>query len=395
MSRIQFAFLEPVDVLLLRGNRGYGEAGCYGESYAPPPPSVIAGALRSRILLDDAADLSAFAQGRLRHPAIGTPDEPGSFRVMEFHVGRRYVAGRLEALAPLPADLAVFHENGRPVLRAMHPLELPFQGGALSDSYPLPKRPVLAEKSRGKAVGGYWLTERALRGYLAGRLPQGGDLVRTEALWGTEARVGVGLDPDKRSALEGRLFTTEAIAMTRRLSPNDTQQFDAGFLVGVEGCDLPQGGMLRVGGDGRAMAIHPAGEYQFPEPDYEAIARAGGCRMVLASPGVFQDGWLPTGVERDGGRWRFELHGVRARLVAARLPRAGLISGWDLARETPKPALRVAPTGSVYWLEGLEANADQLRKLVRAGLWSELYLDPVRRAEGFNRIWLAEWMRQE
>lgn len=395
MKSVQFAFLEPVDVLFLRGNRGYGEAGSYGESYVPPPPSVIAGALRSRILADGAADLAAFAQGKLRHLAIGTPDEPGTFRVIEFHLARRFAGGRLEALVPLAADLAVFHEQGRPVVRAMHPVELPYQGGALSDSYPLPKRPVLPETSRGKPAGGYWLTERALRDYLAGRLPQGGDLVKTESLWQTEARVGVGLDPEKRSAFEGRLFTTEAIAMTRRLSPNDSQQFDTGFLVGVEGCDVPQAGMLRVGGDGRAMAVRPAGEYQFPEPDYEAIARARRCRMVLASPGVFAQGWLPTGVEPEEGEWRFELHGVRARLVAARVPRAGLVSGWDLARERPKPALRVAPAGSVYWLEELEGSADQLRELAWHGLWSEQYRDPVRRAEGFNRIWLAEWTKTD
>jgi CRISPR-associated protein Cmr3 len=45
----------------------------------------------------------------------------------------------------------------------------------------------------------------------------------------------------------------------------------------------------------------------------------------------------------------------------------------------------------VYWLDQLEATPETLRRLVDEGLWSEQALDPQRRAEGFNRIWFAEW----
>ncbi len=401
MKGVEFRFLEPVDVLFLRGNKGYGDPGSYGESYVPPWPSVIAGALRSRILAGDGFDLAAFAEGKVRHPAIGTPEAPGACRVVAFHLARRWPSGQPEALVLPPADLVItkaaqFGQHP-PVIsvHAMRPVPLPGAGDALLDSYPLPLRPVLAEKSRLKPAGGYWLTEHALRAYLAGRLPEPGDLVEAKQLWQTEPRVGVGLDPGKRSAYEGRLFTAEAVAMARRILPQDAAGFDVGFLVGVAGCAVPREGMLRVGGDGRAMALRALDEYAFPEPDYEAISRARRCRMILASPGVFAHGWLPTGVERVDGEWRFELYGVRARLVAACVPRAEWISGWDLARERPKPARRAAPAGSVYWLDDLEASAEQLRALVEGGLWSELYMDPIRRAEGFNRIWLAEWMKEE
>lgn len=394
MRDAQYRFLEPVDVLFLRGNKGYGDPGCYGESHVPPWPSVIAGALRTRILVDDGADLAAFARGGVMHPTIGKPDEPGSFGIVAFHLARRFPDRRVEALVAPPADLVITrHKESGPAVSALRPVRLLKDG--LLDSYRLPLRPVLAERSRAKPEGGYWLTEAALKAYLAGRLPRPNDLVHTAQLWKRDPRVGVGLDPDKRSAAEGRLFTAEAVAMTPGRWSGARDGFQAGFLVGVAGCEPPRGGMLRVGGDGRAMAVHALEQYAFPEPDYEAIARARRCRMVLSSPGIFADGWLPTGIERCDGEWCFELRGVRARLVAACVPRAELISGWDLAREQPKPALRVAPAGSVYWLDELEASADQLRALAEGGLWSELYLDPMRRAEGFNRIWLAEWMKEE
>lgn len=401
MKGVEFRFLEPVDVLFLRGNKGYGDPGSYGESYVPPWPSVIAGALRSRILAGDGFDLAAFAEGKVRHPAIGTPDEPGTFRIVAFHLARRWPSGQPEALVLPPADLVVtkaaqFGQHPPEIsMHAMRPVALPGAGDALLDSYPLPMRPVLAEKSRRKPARDYWLTERALRAYLAGRLPDPKDLVHSSELWKSDPRVGVGLDPGKRSAYERRLFTAEAVTMARRILPHDSERFDVGFLMGVAGCEVPREGMLRVGGDGRAMAIRALDGYAFPEPNYEAIAQARRCRMILASPGIFADGWLPTGVERVDGEWRFELYGVRARLVAACVPRAEWISGWDLARERPKPARRVAPAGSVYWFDELEASPQDLRRLAEEGLWSELYLDRVRRAEGFNRIWLAEWTKEE
>jgi len=82
---------------------------------------------------------------------------------------------------------------------------------------------------------------------------------------------------------------------------------------------------------------------------------------------------------------------VRGRLVSAAVPRAQTVSGWDLAAWQPKPAQRAAPSGSVYWLDQLEATPEALGKLVAAGLWHEPCADPQRRAEGFNRFSFAVW----
>ena len=85
------------------------------------------------------------------------------------------------------------------------------------------------------------------------------------------------------------------------------------------------------------------------------------------------------------------LPGLRARVVAAALSRAETISGWDLAQQCPKPAMKAASAGSVYWLEDLESSADALRKLVTHGLWMDPCEDTARRAEGFNRFSFATY----
>lgn len=373
-------FIEPLDVLFLRGNKLFGDPGSHGESLVPPWPSVAAGALRSRMLADDGVDLAAFGQGRIDHPTLGTPASPGSFTVTAFHLARRFVDGRVELLMVQPADLQISEEAGAVTVHRIQPTAL--AAGLLSSSS-LPLMPVLPESTRGKPAGGYWLTETAWYAYLAGQTPSGESLLNTGQLWGLDHRVGVGLDAEQRCAADGRLFTTQAVAMKKR----EHDGYDVGFLACVAGAEPPQDGLVRFGGDGRGAVLHATGRSVVQGNLVEVCAR-GRCRIVLTTPGLFTDGWRLPGVDEDG---RFELAGVRGKLVCASVPRFETISGWDLARRQPKPAQRVAPAGSVYWLDELDATPDALDKLAVSGLWAASCEDASRRAEGFNRFALAAY----
>jgi CRISPR-associated protein Cmr3 len=86
-------FIEPLDVLALRGNKLFGDPGSYGESLVPPWPSVASGAIRSMMLARD-GDPAAFAAGQ-KHPTLGTPTEPGPFTVTAFHVASAHDARAL------------------------------------------------------------------------------------------------------------------------------------------------------------------------------------------------------------------------------------------------------------------------------------------------------------
>jgi CRISPR-associated protein Cmr3 len=219
-----------------------------------------------------------------------------------------------------------------------------------------------------------------------------------------DTRVGVGLEASTRSAAEGRLFTAQAVAFTqrgRKIKDERTGEelianYDVGFVASVAGAEVPTEGLMRLGGDGRGAALHPVKE-PLPEVDLQRILDSRRCRMVLVSPGLFANGWLPTGAKpeekRKDGAVRFELAGVSGWIVCAAVPRFEVVSGWDLANWRPKPALRAAPAGSVYWLELDESvTAEALRKLAERGLWTEEEYDRnPRRAEGFNRLAFAFW----
>lgn len=371
---ISACFVEPLDVLFLRGNQIFGEAGSYGEALMPPWPSVAAGALRSRLLVDDGVDLTAFGRGQIDHPQLGTPAQPGDFAIRGFQLARRR-NDRVELLMPAPADLVIHEANdGSPIVKALRPEPM---HTLIATSNPLAHLPVLTQTERHKPVSGWWLRESGWRNYLRGKAVTADDLEHASQLWRYDERIGIGLQSSTRSVADGKLFTARAIALSEGV----------GFAVTAHGATLPTSGSLRLGGDGRAGQLHSA-ILDRPEADHAAIAKAGRCRIVLTSPGIFPDGWRLPGMETDGS---LSLPGLRARVVAAAVSRAETVSGWDLASRQPKPAQKTASSGSVYWLDKLDATEEALRKLAEHGLWSEPCEDPQRRAEGFNRFSFATY----
>lgn len=376
---IEYRFIEPLDVLFLRGNKLFGGPGSYGECLVPPWPSVAAGAIRSRMLVDDGVDLSEFSRGHIEHPALGTPGNPGVFILAGFYLAKKETNGKVNLLQQAPSDLTFTSDNtGTLSVNGLYP-----QVVNLPSSYPLGHLPVLAQgRQRKKPESGYWLTRAGWSAYLQGQTPTADQLVHSSALWSTDSRVGIGMNAATRSVDQGKLFTAQALSL----------KTGVGFVAAVQGAQPPTQGLLRFGGDGRGAVIMNAG-MDLPEPDYQAISQAGRCRLVLTTPGLFPEGWTLPGTGADS---RITLPGgITAKLVSAAVQGAEILSGWDLAgkngRGQPKTAQRVAPTGSVYWLDNVKATPEALRKLAENGLWNEPCEDPVRRAEGFNRCAIAAW----
>lgn len=373
-------FIEPLDVLILRGNKLFADAGSHGEALMPPWPSVAAGALRSRMLIDAGIDPAAFAAGRASiapelAAALGSVAQPGSFRIAHFGLARH--AGKdgdhtFEALLPLPADISV-DEHGHAT--ALQPTRL---HAALASSHPLPLPPTLLQSAAGKPKTGLWLTAAGIAAWQQGQALSAAQRhwVAASELWSLDSRLGIALEAGRNTAADGQLYTSEAVA----LKP------DVGFVAHIAGADglIPQGGLLRFGGDGHAASVK-ACTVSLPRADTRALASTQRFRLLLTSPGIFPDGWRLPGMQADG-RWQF--HGASARLASAALPRLETLSGWDVALHRPKPALRAVPTGSVYWLDDFQGDPAALDALAGEGLPLD---DRSRRAEGFNNCLLAAW----
>jgi CRISPR-associated protein Cmr3 len=400
----EYYFISPEDVLMPRGNRAFGSAGEHGEANAMPWPSVFSGALRSALLGQSSEALNDFALGRrpqgAQGAALGTPDEPGDFRLIWASFAR--TDGRtVDPLVPLPADLVAFDsDDGKDTLLALDPTAPP---AGVCSSGELPMRAILRSRKAGKPAPARLINGEGLRSYLAGTTPK--TTLQARELFARELRLGIALDAGARSASEGALYTTEAVRFARRGEPwpdprqrlesvgskNGPSTADTGYLVGVRGGLglLPERGMLRLGGDARP-ARYQRVTVELPQVPPAHIAADNRFRLVLQTPALFRAGWIPNGVRRAGADYRLEREGFRARLACAALPRFEVVSGWDIARMRPKAAQRAVAAGAVYWFDRVEGDARKLVDWVQGGIWGD-NADAARRAEGFNRAWLAVW----
>ncbi len=398
----EYRFIEPLDVLYLRGNKTFGGPGDHGEALMPPWPSIGAGALRSRMLVDEHESLDALKKKepltKLRD-ILGSLEEPGSFRVSFFSLAET-TNGNAEPLFPLPADLFVREDESNPDKPAepvqIAPADIDED---VKSSYPLPLLPVARMAKQAKAMGGVWLTAAGMKNYLVGESVKANHssnkpnhLKRTNELWKIQTRLGIALEAQRRTAEKGQIYTVDTIAMKPKV----------GFIAGVDGANgvVPANGLLRFGGDGRAAAISTCEEEtlkpfaSISEEAIETIDRDGRFRIVLLTPGIFSGGCKLPGLREDN-IWHGP-EGVTAQLVMACVSRAEIVSGWDLAEWKPKPAVRAAPAGVVYWLDNLRGDAATLLRIVREGLWCcmENEIDRQRRAEGFNNALVGVWPKE-
>lgn len=73
-------------------------------------------------------------------------------------------------------------------------------------------------------------------------------------------------------------------------------------------------------------------------------------KLYLLSPSIFEQGWLPDGVDSKTYQWH-PVKGCDAKLVSAAIGKNISISGWDLVKKMPKPLLRAVPAGSIYYFK--------------------------------------------
>lgn len=396
MSAATYFYVCPTDSLFIRGNLAFGDSGEHGASQMPPPPSLFAGAFRSAILGQDVKHMAQFLAGQpmadeARARCLGTYAQPGEFRLSWLSLAGQ-VEGQAapEAVSPIPADLVVLGQAFAPLI----PRSVAAGGPSSGE---LPMRATLFSAKQEKPSTGIYLRGTGLQDHLTGKLPGDATQVAAGHLFHRDPRLGIGLNADSRTAEEGLIYTTEGFAF----SPGADDEGQAspfastGFLVGMEGVAnvLPAQGSLRLGGDGRSAHYQ---RVAFKPPAAANLVANKRFRLVLLSPGLFSQGWLPEGVVQEDGLYQLRGAGFTARLACAAIGRREVVSGWDLHGWKPKPAQAAAPAGSVYWFDEFKGDVGKLAEWAQGGLWPE-NLDAMdtpqkmRRAEGYNLALLGAW----
>ena len=187
-------------------------------------------------------------------------------------------------------------------------------------------KPAPQEKKETESSEGWLVKLEGMREWLAGVVPSHEQFISERQLWVNESRTGVGLIKERRTHVEGRLFTFGFVRLRD------------GVALGFElsGGTLECGRFARFGGESRVAQIEQgpllSTELQTLDPPPSA-----GSVVTLLTPAIFPGGALPDD---------------RHVVTSAAVPRPLLAGGWDLAKHWPKPLRRAVPGGSVYWIEG-------------------------------------------
>ena len=191
----EFHFLQPLDVLYLRGNRLFGDSSATGDAVMPPWPSMAAGALRSQMLVSNGVDSGQFAingvklTGELAQ-SLGTPAEPGTFRLSHFMLAKytpdsvgATPTSRLETKAtqigekaslpqledvywPLPSDVIVISDENEKHIHYLQPQRL---ASSILSSSPCEQIPVFRTEKQAKPDNGLWLNTAGIQVWLNGQ----------------------------------------------------------------------------------------------------------------------------------------------------------------------------------------------------------------------------------
>ncbi len=160
-----------------------------------------------------------------------------------------------------------------------------------------------------------------------------------------EEEVKKGNDGYARKAnSDGGLFQTRGLEFTTKVRQRLALAMHLEYPATIEQKLTP--GLLPLGGERRIVRLEKP-EFEFPNCPQEVIdgiKSSGHCRLVLLTPAYFENGFLPTT--------------LNAKVKAVAINRPQVISGWDFDKRSPKPTRRLAPAGTVYFLQ-LDGDVEQ------------------------------------
>lgn len=201
-----------------------------------------------------------------------------------------------------------------------------------------------------------------------------------------DERTHVSIDSATGTAKEGMLFSTTGLDFTRR-----TSRLERGTLsVKIDMPDnlaqyLPEKFIAPFGGERRLAEFTRCDSDSSLWESPQGLATGNLIRMILATPAIFAQGWLPGWIDARSLEGTIPGTNVRVKLISAVNGRWQAVSGWsyDSRNYGPKPVRRAVPAGSVYFFEVIDGNFDA------GNFWLKSVCDDVKDIhDGFG---LAMW----
>lgn len=327
--------IDPLDTLFFKDGRPFTMSEeTHAKGIFPPYPSVIYGALRSAYFANNPGTLKM----------ANEKDDPTA----DLKIRGLYFLNRQnnEIYLPLPQDCVMAKGAGDSVSL------LQMRDSIVSSC---PTQYVLKGIGDVENVEEGLISRKTLTEYLECSENSFSPIIKLSDadMVLTEPKLGISIDKKKGRAAEGMLYR---IGMKRL---NKLR-----LLVNFEGLKLPENGMMKLGGEGKAVSYQAIEQLKPLVCNYPSDGKR--FKIYLSTPAFFEHGWLPKWIDPQTLEGKTDNPKVRLRLLTAVIDKPSCIGGFDMKKQKPKPMRKTVPAGSVYYFEILEGSfQDALTKFDR------------------------------
>ncbi|XSG75994.1 type III-B CRISPR module-associated protein Cmr3 [Herpetosiphon llansteffanensis] len=380
--------IQPINSLVVADGRPFeNQPGSRAKSLNFPPPSVTVGGFRARAGVKANVDFSAKLSD-LQYANLMAMQVRGPILLKES-------ADLLIPFVAAPAD-ALIRQDGADVtcyrLQPLDPSLFPSEQTDLGNPQN-PDQPSFAlvgsnQVTKGKAPANLprfwnwdglflpWLINPHLHGFDLEQQRATGKMLDLER----DTRTHVAIKASTQIAEDGRLFQTQGL---------NFHTLEASYSLGLWGENPIETAIASLGAERRLVqwsqpttplsphvtSIHPA--------ILKDIKQHKRCRVVLLTPAIWHKGFYPCSLASFGLP-------IEVAIKAVVNPRPEYVSGWDLREKKPKPTSRLAPAGTVLFVE-LDGSEDAIEQWASQFWFSNSSSDDQANNDGFGLAVLGTW----
>ena len=175
-----------------------------------------------------------------------------------------------------------------------------------------------------------------------------------------DERIHARINPETGISQDGNLFSTTGLDFIRR---DDTHKTFIKGQISVDiDAELPEKFTASIGGERRLaeFARHDGDKTLWSYPDELPKTFDDTFRLILASPAIFSNGWLPDWIDEGTLTGIIPNTETTVKLVSAVIERWLPVSGWgyEHGHTGHKAMRRAVPAGSVYFFEAVKGTLD-------------------------------------
>jgi CRISPR-associated protein Cmr3 len=176
-----------------------------------------------------------------------------------------------------------------------------------------------------------------LKAFLNNSAPSSDQCVQRDELTAADHRIGIELDKDTLTSADGMLYAISLIATKPKHNGMPVCLY-VEIKLPLEFTNLLDDILMPFGGEGKYVRVRRCPGSVFDDASAEPV-RSGPTLWYLATPTFFAPNASP--LPKTGGK-----------LIAAASGSGVPVSGWDVARNGPRPTRFAIPAGAVYFVDG-------------------------------------------